>query len=137
MSKKRRGEVVKISAELKELGRKEKWTARDAATIVETWRRSGSPLAAFARAMGVGEQRIRNWRDSKNKSRIDGPPSLVPVKVTGPMRVGPSDAVLSVPRTDAGRMKIELSRGRSIGVGVDFDAGAVARLVTTLEQLGC
>jgi len=140
MAKKRRVEVVEVSAELRKLGRKEKWTAEDAATIVDAWRRSGSALAAFARAMGVGEQRIRNWRDGKNKTRMGRParaPSLVPVKVTGAMRVALADTVESGPTPETGRMEIELSGGRSIRVGVDFNAGAVARLVTTLEQLGC
>jgi len=138
MAKKRQVEAVEVSGELKRLGRKQRWTAAEAAMIVDAWDRSGSRLAAFARAMGVGEQRIRNWRDGKNKTRLKRsamPPSLLPVKVTGAMRLRSGDAVRSP--TEASRMEIGLSQGRSIRVGVEFDASAVARLVTTLEQLGC
>ncbi len=141
MAKRQQVEVVEISGELKKLGRKQRWTAEDAATIVDAWRRSGSPLATFARAMGVGEQRIRKWRDGRNKGRVGQPatkvPSLVPVKVTGTMGRPQAEAVVSGPKPKRGRMEIELSRGRSLRVGVDFDASAVARLVMTLEQLGC
>ena len=64
-------------------------------------------------------------------------PALVPVRVTGALSMQGDDVAPSGPRTGASAMEVGLSWGRSIRVGVDFDAGAVARLVTTLEQLGC
>ena len=131
MARSRRSEVVRVSAELRKLGRKEKWTPEEAATIVDAWRASGAPLAGFARAMKVGAQRIRNWRDGWNPGAARTP-QLLPVKVTGLVRRPVAAAVVQ-----GGRMEIGLGGGRCVRVGTDFDASAVARLVTTLEQLGC
>ena len=38
------------------------WTAGEARQVVEAWRASGLPLAAFARKRGLCAERIRWWR---------------------------------------------------------------------------
>jgi hypothetical protein len=135
-------EVVEVSERLKALGRKEKWTPEEGAFVVKelaVYRGRGATLAAFARGMGVTPQRIRNWRDGRNpgarrvRRRVTGDePSFVPVKV-----VPEAAPVGARTEEDPSRMEIGLAGGRSVRVGAGFDAGAVARLVATLEQLGC
>jgi hypothetical protein len=138
-------DVVEVSEELRELGRKEKWTPEEGAFVVKafgSYSRRGVTLAAFSRGMGVTAQRIRNWRDGRNPGarrrmrRGGGEPAFVPVTVVGG---APSSAPLVVngDEEDRSRMEIGLAGGRSVRVGTGFDAAAVARLVATLEQLGC
>jgi len=135
-------DVVEVSERLKALGRKEKWTPDEGAFVVKelaAYRRRGATLAAFSRGMGVTPQRTRNWRDGRNpgarrerrRVAVDEP-SFVPVRVVPePSRAEGRSA------EESSRMEIGLAGGRSIRVGAGFDAGAVARLVVTLEQLGC
>lgn len=131
-------DVVEVSERLKALGRKEKWTPEEGAFVVKelaVYRDRGATLAAFSRGMGVTAQRIRNWRDGRNRGarrRAADEPSFVPVQV-----VPEAAPVGARTEEDPSRMEIGLAGGRSIRVGAGFDAGAVARLVVTLEQLGC
>ena len=137
-------DVVEVSEQLRALGLKEKWTPEEGAFVVKalrSYRGRGVTLAAFSRGMGVSAQRIRNWRDGRNPGsrrrtrRGAGEPAFVPVKVVGEAR---SSAPLVVSgEEEPGRMEIGLAGGRSVRVGTGFDAAAVARLVLTLEQLGC
>jgi transposase-like protein len=41
-------------------------------------RASGQTLAAFARARGVSEQRVRYWRHQADREPGEGPPAAVP-----------------------------------------------------------
>lgn len=131
-------DVLEVSEALKTLGSKDKWTPEEAAIVVKAaakHRRRGATLAAFARGMGVKSQRIRNWRDGRNSGGQHGVtrgPALVPMTV-----VGSSSSLAAKDELDSSWMEIGLVGGRSVRVGTGFDVAAVARLVKTLEQLGC
>jgi hypothetical protein len=93
---------------------------------VEAWRKSGLPLATFARQHGLGETRVRWWRN-----RLDEParrpastsPTLIAVTIVG------------TPASSAKRssMEVVLASGHVVRVGADFDAEALVKLVRVLE----
>lgn len=67
------------------------WTPTQARRALAAWRKSGLPLATFARQRGIGAKRLRWW-----KSRLGGAvsaaaakpprkPRLVPAVVTAPL----------------------------------------------------
>jgi hypothetical protein len=58
------------------------WRDDDGRVVVEAWRRSGLPLATFARHHGLGETRMRWWRNRLDEPRVRPPstsPTLIPV----------------------------------------------------------
>jgi hypothetical protein len=60
------------------------WKANEARRVVEAWRASGLPLAAFAHQRGLTPERLRWWRQRLGDWNAGGAaPSLVPAVVTG------------------------------------------------------
>lgn len=70
---------------------REHWDERTAARVVTAWRESGMPLNRFARANGLGAERLRRWG-----KRIEGggdataagiaPMTFIPAAVLGAAR---------------------------------------------------
>jgi len=102
------------------------WREQDGRAVIEAWRRSGLPLATFARQHGLGATRVRWWRNRLDE-RAPQPPSapvgLIPVTV-----VGTSIAVTKPPT-----MEIVLASGHVVRVRDDFNAEALVKLVRVLE----
>ncbi|HTB75600.1 MAG TPA: hypothetical protein VK762_20255 [Polyangiaceae bacterium] len=48
---------------MRHLAEKKTWTEEDGQHVVDVWRASGQSIAAFAREQGIGDGRLRWWRD--------------------------------------------------------------------------
>jgi hypothetical protein len=116
-----------------------RWTAAEAKEILEDWLDSDLPLSTYAKGRGYGPERLRRWQQKLGVKRqrqdaaIAEAPRFVAVQV--------SDAVV-LPAEDlaersAGQMVIEMSSGRRLRFGPDFDESALIRVVCALETAGC
>jgi hypothetical protein len=114
------------SIELARLKRRSYWREEDGRVVVEAWRRSGLPSATFARQHGLGETRVRWWRNRLDEPARRPPspsPTLIPV------------TIVETPASSAKRssMEVVLASGHVVRVGTDFDAEALVKLVRVLE----
>ena len=67
------------------LARRGWWKAEEARGALNAWKKSGQPLAAYARRLGVSDTRLRWWRDRLgewNATSEPTEPRLVPAVVT-------------------------------------------------------
>jgi len=94
---------------LRRLAEKRTWTEKDGQDVIAAWRASGQTMASFAREHGVGDGRLRWWRD-----RVGGAGSGASAPVEGPRLV---------------RVEIEQSAGGSAIAAVAWE------LVTARGQL--
>ena len=111
-------------ARLDEIVAKSKWRAADAAEVLQAWRDSGGgSLAAFARGLGVGAERVRRWRCKlDDRALAETPVAFVELR----------------PRAAARDAGVEVVVGeRLVRVRATFDAATLVRVVRTLEALGC
>ena len=111
---------------LDEIVRKRRWNAVDASALVTAWREAGGPLAAFAREVGVGEERLRRWRVKLDADAGRGGGAADVLFVELRPRVAPVDAGVEV-----------LVGGRVVRVRTGFDALTLQRVVETLATLQC
>lgn len=87
-----RNETTQAQAEATKKSGWKQWTPAEARRALAAWRKSGLPLATFARERGIGAEKLRWWRN-----RLDGTvsvaaakppprkPRLVPAVVTAPL----------------------------------------------------
>lgn len=87
-----RNETTQEAAEPKKKNGWKQWTPAEARRELSAWRKSGLPLATFARSRGIGAKRLRWW-----KSRLGGAvsaaaakppqrkPRLIPAVATAPL----------------------------------------------------
>ena len=102
------------------------WREEDGRTVIEAWRRSGLPLATFARQHGLGATRVRWWRnrlDERAPLTPTAPVGLVPITVVG----------TAIPATTSSTMEVVLTSGYLVRVRDDFNAEALVKLVRVLE----
>lgn len=113
--------------ELSHLKQSAYWREEDGRLALEAWRRSGLPLATFARQHGLGATRLRWWRE-----RLKEHTSAAPV---APFRFMPVTVVggTSAPTTKGSSIEIVLACGHLIRVADDFNADTLVRLVHALE----
>lgn len=112
----------------------ERWSEADAREILEQWRRSGVPLAVFARERGFTPPRLYWWRRKfdfelsaghPEAPATEALPELVPVNLRG---------IHSEPKA---AIEVELHGGHVIRVRAGFDEEAFRRVVSLLEAAGC
>lgn len=101
-----------------------RWTAEDAAVVLEAAAGSRLPLWTFAEQQGLDPHRLYRWR--RRLGRVAPPPE--------PMRF----EELVVQRADREaidpqRLELVLPSGHVIRLGSRFDADALRRLLTVLE----
>jgi len=97
-----------------------RWRAAEAEARLADCRRSGLPLAVYCRRRKIGYERLRRWRGKLERSR-EGSVALAPVRV-----------VAAPPPATSGRMELRLGDGCRVRLGVDFDPGALSRLLRVL-----
>ena len=104
------------------------WRAADAKRVLEAWRRSRQPAAAFAREHELSAARLLRWR-----ARLELPaaPVFHPVRLVGSAPPNPMTPARPEP------LELELRGGRRIRVPAGFDAELLAELVRTVEGWGC
>ena len=103
---------------------KRRWTEVDAQAIVETQRRSGMSLAAFARRHRVSPQRLYDWR---RRLKVGVAPRFLPVTLKA----------TTVRSPEATPVTIVLRGGRRVRVAPGFDDRLLAEVVRVLEGLPC
>ena len=111
----------------------ERWSESEARAVLEQWRRSGDPLAVFARKRGIAAPRLYWWRRkfsfevAGSGSAMDSPqPVLLPVSVVaeGPER--PSEPI-----------EVELRSGHVVRVRAGFDEVTLRRVLALLGEATC
>jgi hypothetical protein len=105
-----------------------RWTPAEARSVLEAWRRSGLPLARFARHRGYGVQRLRWWKGKLAKQAAGA--RFVPVELAPAIRGAVS---MSAP----GRIEIVLADGLQVRASERVDPRAIARLIAALREASC
>ena len=102
------------------------WTEVEARGVLESWRKSGASIEAFARGRGLVPQRLYWWKRKLGIAGRKEQSALVPVCIAersetmGESRRGEPVTVL-------------LRSGHMLKVGRDFDESTFARVVALLE----
>ena len=105
-----------------------RWSEAEAQQALAAWDQSGLELTAFAISEGLDPQRIHRWR---RRLAAEGAPTfeeIPPRAITATLNPA---AVTGVARE---RFEIVLSSGRVVRVPESFDAGALRRLLTVVEE---
>ncbi|WP_394829868.1 IS66 family insertion sequence element accessory protein TnpA [Pendulispora albinea] len=121
-----KGKLDEIGADGR--GRRTRWTAAVARTMLEECAASGESIAAFAKRRGFDPQRLRLWKQRLgNKSSTPAPAAeFLPVRVAD---TKPKET----PRARISEFEVVLAKGRTIRIGKDFDSHSLCRLVEALE----
>ena len=98
------------------------WHEADAQVIIEAWRHSGEPVAAFARRLGVDPRRVSRWAGRLSTSE-PAPMHFHPVRVAS---VGAGERRASI--------EIWLDGGRRIRVAAGFEAADLRRVLAVLDE---
>lgn len=77
------------------------WTKAEARQVLATWRKSGLPLATFARGRGVSAERLRWWR-----KRLSEPAAAKRKRKATTVRLVP--ATVNVPLVDLGGADVSI-----------------------------
>lgn len=101
-------------------------TEQDARELLNEQARRGIPLPDFARSKGLSPQRLHWWRSKFARAETAAPATFVPVTLT------PATEAACVPAT--GAFELALASGRTLRIPADFDATALARLLTVLAE---
>ena len=96
-----------------------RWTEIEARGAIRAWRKSGQPLATFARGQGLNTQRFYWWL-KKLGPDAEEEVELLPVHVEKASRGEP--------------VLVMLRSGHMFNVGRDFDQEAFSRAVVALEK---
>jgi len=92
--------------------------------LVEEWQAGDLSQKAFARRRGIATTTLSWWACRLRREARDRA-ALVPVDVI-------DDAPAS-----SGEFRVEVAGGRTVVVPASFDAGALRRLVSALEDSAC
>ncbi len=102
--------------DIEELRASAYWTEREGRVAVALWRRSGEPMASWARRTGLSRSRLSYW---VRRSAGTGSIALAPVTVVAsPIRA----------------LVIELRSGRAVRVEGAFDDDTLARVIAIAER---
>src|SRR5690606_18184510 len=111
----------------------ERWSETEARAVLEQWRRSGEPLAVFARKRGLPAPRLYWWRRKLSSqaagrsNSTDAPqPVLLPVRV-----------VKAEPGLPAEPIEVELLSGHVVRVRAGFDEEAFRRVLALFGEATC
>jgi len=107
-----------------------RWSPGEAQGVLEQWKRSGLPLARFARQQGYGVQRLQWW-----KGRLAKQPSAIARFVPVELSPGPSVGATRAPWS--GWIEIALPEGIRMRVAQDADPRSVAQMVAALREARC
>jgi hypothetical protein len=105
-----------------------RWTRKEARQALAALEKSGQTLTAFAIASGLDPQRLVRWR--RILSAIPAPR----FEEILPSVVAAASASDLVARGTPGRFEIVLASGRIVRVPESFDAGALLRLLSVVEE---
>jgi hypothetical protein len=110
-----------------------RWTPAEARGVLDEWKRSGLPLARFARQRGYGPQRLQWWKGQLELRCASARPPLarfVPVELAAPTAPRVAERAPSW-------IEIALPDGVRLRVPEAVDARSVGRLVAALRGPAC
>lgn len=107
-----------------------RWTETEARQALVALARSGLPLTAFAIQEGLSPQRLSRWR-----SRL-GPTSTPMFEEIPKIEIASAIDLRVGARSAPEAFEIVLSSGCMVRVPASFDAAALGRLLTVLEEVG-
>lgn len=103
-----------------------RWTAEDAREVLAEADASGQTMRGFAAEHGLDEHRLSRWRRRLAGSVVTERPEFEEVV---------SSHVEVAQRNDSGdRFEIVLRSGRMVRVGESFDAEALRRLLSVVDE---
>ena len=105
----------------------EEWQKR-----VERWRDSGLAAEQFAAELGINAGTLKFWGYKLNKAKREGAGVVASANKRRPERVPSFVEVRTT--TSPPAFELELGDGRRLRVPSDFDADALGRLLSVLEQ---
>lgn len=90
------------------------------------WRQSGLSVRAYCEQHGLAEPSFYAWRRTLAEREAV---SFVPVRV-----VPPDDEAVAAGPATAGGLELVLTGGRTLRIGLNFDAATLQRLLALLEE---
>lgn len=116
-----------------------RWSDEEKDAIVAEASFPGANVSAVARRHGIKPSLLFRWRRKARGGGRSRPsqPMFLPVAVaaTPEGTVSSEPPHTNTPRSDDNRIEIELSNGRRIRVGTDFDIEALKRILALMETL--
>jgi hypothetical protein len=106
-----------------------RWTADEARQVLVAWEESGLELTAFAIGEGLDPQRLTRWRRRLAATASPTFEEIVPHAITATIE---RDAAAGVARE---RFEIVLPSGRVVRVPESFDASALRRLLSVVDEV--
>jgi transposase-like protein len=106
-----------------------RWTTDDARTALADLDASGLGLEAFALDAGLDPQRLRRWRRT-----LAALPSDVVFEEVATASAAPLRSVAVTAGSERGWFEVVLRSGRVVRVPESFDASALGRLLTVVEE---
>ena len=98
------------------------WHEPEARAIINTWRKSGETLAAFARHRSLNRRRLVRW---VSRLRVSAPQAMTfhPVRVTGTSEGGTAS------------IEIDLGSSRRVRLSPGFATEDLRRVLTVLAEV--
>ncbi len=121
--------------EVVDTGRRRRWSFEEKLRIVEESYRGHRQVSATARRHDISRSLLFRWRKAFREGRLDmapDAPSLVPAIIT--RDDDPDDDDDDGSSTPIGRMEVVTRDGGRVIVGIDVDAGALARVLKVLDR---
>lgn len=107
-----------------QVARNRYWREADARVVIQSWRRSGEAVSAFARRYGLKPRRIVRWATWLEEATT--PTKFHPVRVVDAVErervASPAEAI-----------EIVLSNGRRVRLPTGFEPDDLRRILTVLE----
>lgn len=108
------------------------WREADARVVLGAWRRSGEPLARFARRHGIAVQRLKRWA---KRLGGDGAVRFHRVRLVARQATQPAG---TMPPSAGSPIEIEWQPGRRLRVHPGFAAPDLQRVLEVLAgSAGC
>jgi transposase-like protein len=105
--------------------KRRRWRVEDAEAVLAEQASSGMELVAFARQAGVDPARLKRWRRALASSPTAGFEEVTTVPRKAPVVVGVASARW---------FEVVLTSGRVVRVPESFDAGALGRLLSVVDD---
>lgn len=106
-----------------------RWTEDEARQVLVAWEESGLELTPFAIGEGLDPQRLTRWRRRLAATAAPTFEEIVPQVITATIA---SDTAAGMERE---RFEIVLPSGRVVRVPESFDASALRRLLSVVDEV--
>ena len=124
-----------MRAEVLGVERRRRWSRDAKARLVAETLTPGACVSEIARRNGIVPSLLFTWRRRTRVRLPQAEPVFLPVQVAETVAAAPAPMpVKRRRRKAASTIEIDLGSGRSLKVGADVDAAALARVLDVLER---